>query len=84
MTDVHVLEMPARRFWAMSAMIEPIRAEADLKQMELHVSLQSKEGFEAKQIQLSELLDTTRKVEINLEPKRDDDVQGKLRQAMGQ
>lgn len=75
--------MPTRRFWAMSAMIDPIRAEGELRDLDRHMATQSAENFEIKQRQLVQLIDETREVEINIDPKRDENVKDKLKKALG-
>ncbi len=38
-TDTHVLAMPARRFWMMERQIERIRAEEDIRAVNLHSTI---------------------------------------------
>lgn len=38
-TDTHVLRMPARRFWMMERQIDRIRAEDDIRQVNLHSTI---------------------------------------------
>lgn len=82
MTDVHVLNMPSRRFWCLEKQINRIMAQEDLRQLNIHRATSNKEAMEEVVERLSMEIGDTARVEINPFVKPEPGVAEKLRQAM--
>tara|TARA_R110000744_G_scaffold81833_12_gene160694 strand:+ start:6141 stop:6389 length:249 start_codon:yes stop_codon:yes gene_type:complete len=81
MTDVQVLQMPARRFWTMESGINRIMAERDLRQLQL-IRAQSKTQSEDVVNRLVDEVGETCEIVRPLMVKGDDDAKEKMQSLM--
>lgn len=76
-----VMEMPLRAFWTYNGSVDRIRAEAELRQLQVLAASQSSEAFKEVAAALKEELKTP---VVVIDNRRDENATEKLKAILGQ